>query len=269
MPDAVHTEAMVSDAELAAAHAPSPLAIIACSPEPDSLAWANAAFERLEPATISRLRSWLHDHQPRGRDERGGPQPLLFAGWWFEATPIERGGAAAWLVAATPSAGATPAARRESDPVTGALTRSAFDAELVAWSSSPASRRFAVAFIDVDDFKAINDRWGHLVGDRTLATLVERLREVVRSGDVVGRFGGDEFVLLLDGAAGLADWVPIDTRLREALAEPYRLDEGSAVPIRCSLGVAFGVSGPGCDAAALLAEADRAMYDDKRAAAVD
>jgi diguanylate cyclase (GGDEF)-like protein len=116
---------------------------------------------------------------------------------------------------------------------------------------------------DLDDFKAVNDVHGHAVGDEVLREFASVLRETVRESDLAGRWGGEEFLLLLpgadaEGAAHLAD------RVREAFAERSSIGrDGEIVSVTCSFGVAQHTGGAGRDE--LFAAADRALYRAKRA----
>jgi len=117
----------------------------------------------------------------------------------------------------------------------------------------------AVLFLDLDGFKAINDTHGHPVGDRVLAIVAERIVDAVRTTDVVGRLGGDEFVVLCPGlSAELA--ASTARRIGVALEEPMEVD-GEVLACGVSTGVVSAVGG---DAAALLQDADVAMYEVKR-----
>ncbi|WP_432542340.1 GGDEF domain-containing protein [Kineococcus sp. SYSU DK002] len=119
-----------------------------------------------------------------------------------------------------------------------------------------------VAFCDVDDLKQLNDEHGHLVGDRALVRIAERLAGVSRAGDTVARFGGDEFIVLVDTSAEV-DPRALEQRLREAVSGVLvDLPDGSRVSVRCSVGlVADDLSE---STAEVLARADRHMYEDKR-----
>jgi diguanylate cyclase (GGDEF)-like protein len=127
-----------------------------------------------------------------------------------------------------------------------------------------ADRQFAVLFIDLDNFKQINDRHGHLLGDRVLCEVADRLSSCVREGDYVTRFGGDEFVVLLDRVTGLKDVEPVIARIHDALATPISLPEGE-FPLSLSIGVALA-AGHHRTAEDVLSDADRQMYAAKRAA---
>jgi diguanylate cyclase (GGDEF)-like protein len=121
--------------------------------------------------------------------------------------------------------------------------------------------RLAVLFIDLDGFKPVNDTFGHASGDRVLAQVGRRLRKLVRSQDVAARVGGDEFVLLLDGAS-VASASQTAALVIETLSRPYALDERE-VAISCSIGIAHYPDR--CAANKLIARADAAMYAAKRA----
>ncbi len=122
----------------------------------------------------------------------------------------------------------------------------------------------ALLMIDVDGFKAVNDAHGHGAGDRVLATLATRLRAVVRDGELVGRFGGDEFCMLLLGSS-VGEATLRAEQLRAQVAA-YPLDADSSVaPVTLSIGIAHVRPGRGADLDALLAMADRRLYLAKRA----
>src|SRR5438105_9525367 len=118
-------------------------------------------------------------------------------------------------------------------------------------------------FIDIDDFKHVNDNLGHAAGDRLLRTVAERLRGAVREQDTVGRLGGDEFVVL---GAMAVDEVALDLvvdRLTEVLREPVELDHGrKTISVTASIGVAVGQY---ATPDALLRDADLALYSAKAA----
>jgi diguanylate cyclase (GGDEF)-like protein len=122
--------------------------------------------------------------------------------------------------------------------------------------------RLAVLFLDLDDFKTVNDCYGHALGDRLLVELAGRVRAGVRAGDTVARFGGDEFVVLLDEVSGTADAAHVAAKVLEALRAPFRLD-GQEVTVAASVGMSlFPDDGVSCDE--LLRQADAAMYRNKQ-----
>jgi diguanylate cyclase (GGDEF)-like protein len=121
----------------------------------------------------------------------------------------------------------------------------------------PGDEPRAVLFVDLDGFKAVNDQHGHAVGDELLVAVGERLLGLARDGDMVSRFGGDEFVVLCHPLGELADAETVASRIVQKLAMPYRLG-GVRAHLSASVGVA--VFHGAVDAEALLASADRAMY---------
>jgi diguanylate cyclase (GGDEF)-like protein len=119
----------------------------------------------------------------------------------------------------------------------------------------------ALIFIDVDRFKSINDSLGHVTGDEFLVAIGSRMKNVVRSRDLLARFGGDEFVALLEDVAGVGVAVAAARRIRAALEQPIVLRDGYEVVASVSVGIAL--SQPGKSADDILHDADVAMYDAK------
>ena len=122
--------------------------------------------------------------------------------------------------------------------------------------------RFAVLFLDFDDFKAVNDSLGHAAGDHLLGEIAGRLRTCVRPGDVVARLGGDEFTLLLEEITGLPDAEHAARRIQDSLATPFSL-EGREILASASIGVALSDPDHG-QVQDLLRDADLAMYHAKQ-----
>ncbi len=145
------------------------------------------------------------------------------------------------------------------DGLTGLANRALFDEELdkalarARRDGSPLS----VLFIDLDDFKSVNDRFGHGVGDHVLRTVAARLLDAGRKGDSVARLGGDEFVMLLAGSAR-ADSEVVATRTLAALREPIPVG-GSEIRMHASIGIASAPE-DGDDREAVMRAADRSMY---------
>ena len=149
------------------------------------------------------------------------------------------------------------------DPLTGLanrrLLKELLDTDLARTkrNSSP----LAVAYLDLDDFKLVNDSHGHEAGDIVLCETARRLSSVVRGADIVARLGGDEFVIVYEPKDPSAD--NLLQRLEEVLAEPIPVRAGIFVNCRPSIGVA-DTRTTGYDAAGLVAAADAAMYRVKR-----
>ena len=126
--------------------------------------------------------------------------------------------------------------------------------------SKRSDRGVAMLFIDLDNFKNINDSFGHSQGDRVLSASAQRLIQCTRSGDTVARLGGDEFAVLLENLTSQDPVVEIATRIVTALREPFPF-LGSDLRISASIGVAFATRDDGVEE--LLRNADVAMYSAK------
>jgi two-component system, cell cycle response regulator len=130
--------------------------------------------------------------------------------------------------------------------------------------SSRDGTPFGVVLADLDHFKTINDTWGHAAGDVALKEATARILSSLRPYDSVGRYGGEEFLMVLPGAdleeaAGLAD------RVREGIAAAPIAWQGASIPLSCSFGVTSGFGDAGVPAAELIRIADEALYSAKHA----
>ena len=151
-------------------------------------------------------------------------------------------------------------AQARTDGLTGLANRPAFSAALEKALATPDTESWLL-FLDLDDFKVVNDELGHLAGDRLLAHLGVQLSSVLRSGDLCARLGGDEFAVLLRGA-GEADAGAIGRRLVQLISTPVQLAEGLA-RIGASIGVTQVLAGQ--PASLVVHQADVAMYAAKAA----
>lgn len=160
------------------------------------------------------------------------------------------------------------------DELTGILNRRGFlheagaEFHLISYGMSTVERRvgvqipFAVVFCDLDDFKSINDTRGHAAGDLALRIAAETLRHSLRQGDIVGRWGGEEFVVALVGA-GATNAARIAEKLRANLERAQAVHEGIRIPLTGSFGIASYAHEETLDQ--VIERADRAMYASKQA----
>ena len=151
------------------------------------------------------------------------------------------------------------------DPVTKLANRALFN-ERVRHALARARREHfevAVIFLDLDDFKTINDSLGHAAGDRVLLEVAKRLATSIRVSDTAARFGGDEFAILLEDTSGPQEAAEIAERIVELLKLPLRLEEKEIV-VQASLGISVVGYESAIDADELIRNADAAMYIAKR-----
>lgn len=122
--------------------------------------------------------------------------------------------------------------------------------------------RGALLFIDIDDFKDVNDLFGHEVGDQLLQTIAERLRSSIRSSDTLGRYGGDEFLLIIENIYEFDEVFLVIQKLKEQFEVPVEIN-GAVLKTTFSIGVAM-IPDDGFDAKMLIDAADKAMYSVKQ-----
>lgn len=154
--------------------------------------------------------------------------------------------------------------RAKTDPLTGVLNRRSLLEQLEALCRNARANSLPVAvlFLDLDFFKSINDSYGHAAGDACLAAVIRPIQAELRQSDIIGRYGGEEFIMVLSGAdASAAE--PIAERIRLRVSEVDIGGHGVPIRLTCSIGVAssdqLGVWGE-----ALVAKADAAVYAAKR-----
>ncbi len=153
------------------------------------------------------------------------------------------------------------------DPLTGLLNRAGIterlervlDGSEAPRPGSKVSGSVGILFLDLDRLKVINDSMGHRAGDEVLAIVAKRLRSIVREQDTVGRFGGDEFVVVCDGIDGVGDLTGLAERALESLKEPAMLSDQSTKMLSGSIGISYGPI-LGSLAEDLLRDADSAMH---------
>ena len=127
-------------------------------------------------------------------------------------------------------------------------------------------QRLAVMFLDLDDFKQVNDTYGHEVGDQLLKFVAERLRATVRVGDTVARMSGDEFIILIENVENQETLEAMSQKIRQKLAVGFQIDD-QQICVRISAGIAMFPE-DGDSPEALIKQADMRMYANKNARTV-
>jgi diguanylate cyclase (GGDEF)-like protein len=239
------------------------------------------ALERLRRASPTVPIVVMADARGTGALDDGGVESLaleLLARGAQELVPLDRVDPPAFwrtleravarhsVVAALERSREAAAHRATHDPLTGLPNRQLFLDRLdqALMLSGRYGRKTGVLFIDLDDFKAINDSYGHVVGDQLLASMATRLLRCVRKSDAVGRLGGDEFTVLLPDVRSRRDLLHVQRTIGAALLAPHELGDGLVLPVRASIGAAMAPL-DGESPRALLEAADAAMYRAKEA----
>jgi len=149
-----------------------------------------------------------------------------------------------------------------TDPLTGVLNRRAIlsQIEIELSRAQREGKNLSLSMLDIDHFKKINDTYGHMVGDDVLREVVRRISAVIRKYDSLGRFGGEEFLIVLPGAEG-AEAYAIGEKIRSVIGETAFFVDGSKIRVTASQGVVTGDGNANVDD--LMAMADKAMYQAK------
>ena len=152
------------------------------------------------------------------------------------------------------------------DPLTGLPNRRSFERalELAMADAAHRERLLAVVLLDLDNFKPINDQFGHEAGDQVLITVARRLSDTLRRSDFVARLGGDEFVLLLGGCQQFTELEPVLYAIETAVRQPMTLANGVTVQIELSAGIGLYPTHESDNGDVLLRVADQAMYQSKQ-----
>jgi diguanylate cyclase (GGDEF)-like protein len=151
--------------------------------------------------------------------------------------------------------------RATYDPLTGCLNRASTFHALQHLLSHGRPGTAAIIFIDLDEFKTVNDTFGHLAGDHLLAQIAHLITSQARTQDIVGRIGGDEFVMICHDLTHPTDALAVASRLQQTLSRTIAVAD-RPVQVSASLGVTMAT--PGTTAQALINRADEAMYQSKR-----
>jgi len=219
-------------------------------------------FEQVRPALL-RGEPW-QGYLPVNRE--GGP-PLEV--WMTVVGDVGPGGEVRWLVTVARDVTEWAQTRAElsrlaaHDELTGLAGRHLFTENLRAAlaRADRTGQLVAVAFVDIDDLKPINDQLGHRAGDQVLIEMAARLTRAVRPYDTVARWGGDEFVVLLDNLDDEAEAAALEARIDASLNGETLQAHGHALAVSASLGMALGRAGSTSEQ--LLHQADAAMYEMK------
>ncbi|XBS71331.1 GGDEF domain-containing protein [Acerihabitans sp. KWT182] len=147
-----------------------------------------------------------------------------------------------------------------TDSVTSLNNRKRVDQEIRRLASETQS--FGVGLIDLDDFKQVNDRYGHLIGDRLLFEIADVFRNTTRARDFIGRYGGEEFMIFIRQGDPLAVYQCCQ-RIRKAIADTLFLAD-SAQPFKLTVSIGVGMYHAGDDLMACIHQADVALYQAKR-----
>ncbi len=128
-------------------------------------------------------------------------------------------------------------------------------------TSKQTKKNFFVLFIDIDDFKPVNDTYGHDIGDRLLCKISRRIRHSIRKSDFASRIGGDEFILIIDGHTNCTIHI-VANRLISKLTQPYHITDNLMITISVSIGISI-FPADGIDGDIIIKHADTAMYKAK------
>lgn len=155
--------------------------------------------------------------------------------------------------------------RASHDALTGLANRAVLEERLTAAidAAESAEATLGLLYLDANQFKSVNDRFGHMAGDALLVEIAARLRHALRRIDMAARLGGDEFAILMAPPSGAAEMVAVAERIHAAMREAVVLPDGREIISSVSIGMAMFPQ-DGVDAAALLRAADEAMYLSKR-----
>ncbi len=150
-----------------------------------------------------------------------------------------------------------------TDPLTGISNRRVIERRIKKELNRYRRRQevFSLIFMDIDDFKKVNDTYGHSVGDKCIRSLVKRIRQVLRATDLMARYGGDEFVVLLTGTEIKAAETVAD-KLRDAISKTYFIYRNSEIQITLSIGVTQVVDADDCPEK-ILSRVDSGLYEAK------
>lgn len=241
----------------------------AAPPERGLAGFDKSAIEQIHRILIEAGRAQLHQldtrEKARVRDQNLMSALLGLAGLWTGLALLGLYRETVRLIGAGVHAEQTIRQLSLRDPLTGLANRRFLDENekhLIA-SAKRAQKRLAVLAVDLDDFKAVNDRLGHAAGDEVLVTSSQRMQQLLRESDMVARLGGDEFVIVLGQVDDAEAAREVARRVVGSLSQPVPLTSGGTAQIGASVGIALSCA-DGETLNDLLKQADAALYAAKR-----
>jgi diguanylate cyclase (GGDEF)-like protein len=152
-----------------------------------------------------------------------------------------------------------------SDSLTGLLNRTSLEDKFIVFSANAKRKEgFALFYLDIDDFKPINDKYGHLVGDAVIVEVANRITATIRETDIAARIGGDEFVILQSTVSTMEDIATLARRLTAALRKPFE-HNGNSLFLGASIGISTSITTMGeIEFEMMVGQADSEMYKVKR-----
>jgi diguanylate cyclase (GGDEF)-like protein len=241
----------------------------ATPPERELAGFDKSAIDQIHRLLIATGREELNQLETREkariRDQNLSSALVGLAGLWTGLALLGLYRKAVRLIRAGIQAEHTIRQLSLHDPLTGLANRRFLyeNARHLVASAKRSQKPMAVLIVDLDDFKAVNDTHGHAAGDAVLVTAAERMKQLLRESDVIARFGGDEFVIVLGQVDNAAAAHEVASRVVDSLSQPVPLAGGETARIGASVGVAMCCAGEET-LNDLLKKADAALYAAKR-----
>jgi len=241
----------------------------AAPPERELAGFDQSAIEQIHRILIETGREEMNQLETREKarihDQNVSSALLAMAGLWTGLVLLGLYRETGRLIRAGIHAEQTIRQLGLRDPLTGLANRRFLnenEKHLIA-GAKRSGKQMAVLAVDLDDFKAVNDRYGHAVGDEVLVTAAERMKQLLRESDVIARFGGDEFVIVLGQVADAEAAREVARRVVESLSQPIPFAGGGTAHIGASVGITLCCA-DGETLDELLKKADAALYAAKR-----
>jgi diguanylate cyclase (GGDEF)-like protein len=241
----------------------------ATPPERELAGFDKSAIEQIHRILLETGREELNELETREtariRDQNLSSALLGIAGLWTGLALFGLYRKTVRLIGAGIDAEQTIRQLGLRDPLTGLANRRFLyenEKHLIA-NAKRSGKQLAILAVDLDEFKAVNDRYGHAAGDEVLVTAAERMKQLLRESDVIARFGGDEFVIVLGQVDDAEAAREVASRVVESLSRPMPFAAGGAAHIGASVGIAMCCAGRETFND-LLKKADAALYAAKR-----